>query len=230
MNVVEKLKQRGYGARKAKVTASDLTGVCLRTVQTICREAQTKGDKPLQSNSRIVCNRKDAFDKLLDYQKLDIENAVHQEFRLVAVERERPYISIRGLHCKLMQDPEFPRMSKESLRKILHSMGFRFMSTQTDRNVLLIDSPDLIDKRKKWVFCSKQVLLEYLVHSCWIFLDISKAIRILWHFQMIRIFRKPRIFQLGLQLIMLTFYLGEKHFNQVCHFDFEFRLHHHNRI
>ncbi len=139
--------EKGSGAAKAKALAAELTGISLRSVRTLCNEVATGG---FTNYPRVVC-RMDIIDRLKDYQKEDIDIAIHQEFRLVAIEKERPYISVRNLHRKLMQDPDFPRMSPATLTKVIHSLGYRFLPTQTDRNVLLIDTPDLVEKRKRCV-------------------------------------------------------------------------------
>ncbi len=140
--------EKGNGASKARVLAAELTGVALKSVRMFCQEIVACGG--LTNNKRVV-SRLDIIDQLKDYQKEDIDIAIHEEFRLVAMERERPYISVRNLHRKLMQDPDFPRMCPDTLRKVIHTLGYRFQPTQTDRNVLLIDTPDLIEKRKRCV-------------------------------------------------------------------------------
>ena len=133
-------------------------------------EIQVKGC--LKSNTKVGGKRLDIVDKLKDHHKEDIDIAVHNEFKLVAMERERPYISIKRLHKTLMQDADFPRMSREGLRKALHSLGYRFLPTQTDRNLLLIDTPDLLEKRKRSVII---LLLPFKIGNCiFLFLQISQ--------------------------------------------------------
>ncbi len=145
--------EKGNGSTKAKVLAAELTGVSLCSVRKICHEIEVGG--VLTSNKKVII-RKDMIDHLKDYEKEDIDIAIHEEFRLVATEKERPYISVRNLHRKLMQVPDFPRMCPDTLRKVIHSLGYRFQPTQTDRNVLLIDTPDLIEKRKRCVCLHKK--------------------------------------------------------------------------
>ncbi len=155
--------EKGNGAGKAKSMAAELTGISLNSVRRFCHEVEACGG--LTNNRRVVC-RQDMVDQLKDYQKEDIDIAIHQEFRLVAIEKERAYISVRNLHRKLMQDSDFPRMSPNTLRKVIHSLGYRFQPTQTDRNVLLIDTPDLIEKRKRCVYLHKMVATYHLNISC----------------------------------------------------------------
>ncbi len=140
--------EKGNGAGRAKVLAAELTGISVSSVRIFCQEVRAPGG--LTNTKRVVVSRRDMVDQLKDYQKEDIDIAIHQEFKLVAIEKDRPYISVRNLHRKLMQDPDFPRMCPDTLRKVIHALGYRFQPTQTDRNVLLIDTPDLIEKRKRY--------------------------------------------------------------------------------
>ncbi len=103
----------------------------------------------LQSNV-IVKEKKDVMEKLDRFDRDALERLVHQAFRDVAADVEAPYLTLAGLHKKLVSDPSLPQMSVETLRKVLHCLGYRHVLSEVNRNIVLLERDEIVEWRKRY--------------------------------------------------------------------------------
>ena len=125
-----------------------MTGVSLENVRSFLRELTLTGR--LVDNTGLKQQRMDAVDKLDDFSREALDKLVHQQFRKAATETNQPAVSIKTLHQAVLQDGTIPPMCRTTLRKMLHALGYRFMSLESDRNVMLIDKSEIVWWRKRY--------------------------------------------------------------------------------
>ncbi len=139
----------GLTHTKAVKRTAKCGGISTRAIYRILDELNVTGK--LSNNAPVIKSRKDIMEKLDRFDKEAIERLVHQGFREVAQDIDTPYVTLSGLHKKLMDDPTLPRMSASTLQKVLHCLGYRHVTSGVDRNILLLERDDIVDWRKWYV-------------------------------------------------------------------------------
>ncbi len=159
----QKLCDQGNTKAKAKRLTAELTGVHKLSVQAFVNEIRVTGT--LTDGSSGVKQCLNITDKLDNVVLTAIDVLVHQEFRLVGKEKGHPLVTVPNIHKRILEDSRIPRMSRDSLRRVLHFLGYKFVSTETNRDALMMNRQDLVAWRKRYVmihfsllggFCSRE--------------------------------------------------------------------------
>ena len=112
---------------KAIKETSKRVNVTVPTLYTFLKEFGAHGNLKSAPRTR---DSKDFFDKLTDYQRDMIRNIMHNELRKSTVEKKltnkKRIFSLINVHNVMSQTQDLPAMSKSTLWKIVHCLGFKY--------------------------------------------------------------------------------------------------------
>ena len=143
--------KEGLSIYKAIKETSKRVNVTVPTLYTFLKEFGAHGN--LESAPRTR-DSKDFFDKLTDYQRDMIRNIMHNELRKSSVEKKmtnkKRIFSLINVHNVMSQTQDLPTMSKSTLWKIVHCLGFKYNDSKeggTDEGAWEITD---VDTRKNY--------------------------------------------------------------------------------
>lgn len=127
INVIQSYVKEGLSIYKAIKETSKRVNVTVPTLYTFLKEFGAHGDLVSAPRTR---DSKDFFDKLSDYQRDMIRNIMHNELRKSSVEKKltnkKRIFSLINVHNVISQKTDLPTMSKSTLWKIVHCLGFKY--------------------------------------------------------------------------------------------------------